>query len=63
MSEERLLLERLEDQKLLYQKLEERFRTIIREREIIEEAITGIVDFEAMCESKLAMLMQSVSEY
>eukprot|EP00347_Sterkiella_histriomuscorum_P001919 403370165 len=62
-SEERLLIERLDDQQLVYSKLEEKFRTIIREREIIEEAITGIVEFEAICEGKLASLMGCVTEY
>ncbi|CDW80365.1 UNKNOWN [Stylonychia lemnae] len=62
-SQERLYAERLEDQKLMYDKLEEKFRTIIREREIIEQAISGIVDFEQICESKLETLMKTVTDY
>ena len=47
---------------MLYTKLEDKFRTIIREREIIEQAISGIVDFEQICEGKLEMLMRAVGE-
>lgn len=45
-SNEKIIIERINDQQLLYSKLEEKFRTIMRERLIIEDAIGGIVDFE-----------------
>lgn len=50
---ETILAERIDDQQLLYSKLEDKFRAIIKEREIIESAIGGIVEFESICESKL----------
>ena len=55
--------ERIEDQNLLFNKLEDKFRTIMREREIIESAIGGIVEFESICESKLDQLINAVSDY
>jgi hypothetical protein len=43
--------------------LEDKFRTIMKEREIIESAIGGIVDFEQICERKLETLTRTIAEF
>ena len=58
----KILQERIEDQYLIHGKLEEKFRTIMREREIIESAIGGVLEFEQICERKLESLMKTVTE-